>query len=310
MSNATSVSSEQISRAKKVEILDYLLAQEPENIVRSGKEYRLRDHDSLTISNGMWNWRSRGFGCKTATALNFLIEVRGYSFVDAVLRLSGDMTYLDSVSPNAKPPPTPKPFILPPENRTNNRVIAYLQSRGIAKPLIAACLERGDLYESAQYHNCVFIGRDIHGNARFASMRGTFGTFRCDVEGSDKRYGFVLPPAKPGSSIVAVFESAIDALSHQMLFPEFDGWRLSLDGTSLVALTHFLECHPEISDCIICTDNDKAGNLAAVKIAKLEKVSSTRSLPHVGKDWNKTLLALQRTWRSADSTRFGGVPCR
>lgn len=42
----------------------------------------LKSHDSLKLSNGKWMWHSRGIGGKTA--LDFLIKVRGFSFIEAV----------------------------------------------------------------------------------------------------------------------------------------------------------------------------------------------------------------------------------
>jgi hypothetical protein len=258
----------------------------------------LRDHDSFAISNGKWNWGSRGFGCRTATALNYLIEVRGFSFVDAVRELSGE----DRVSYNIKPDSSRiterKPFRLPTHNRDNKRVIAYLRSRGIDKPLILDCIERGILYESAIYHNCVFVGRDENGKARFAAMRGTTGKFRRDVEGSDKRYGFILPPNNPDCGIIALFESAIDTLSHIALYPEYDCWRLSLGGTALTAFTHFLKRHSEITTCLVCTDNDEAGRRVASDIEEHLDIQVIPSFPQAGKDYNKMLLSVQRTERT------------
>ena len=170
------------------------------------------------------------------------------------------------------------------------------------------CIERGSLYESAKYHNCIFVGRDEHGKARFAAMRGTTSGFKCDVDGSDKRFGFILPPdvAKPNHSInsrnVAVFEAPIDALSHKVMcdngyFPPFNGWRLTLGGTSLLALTRFLERHPEITSVTVCTDNDEAGEFAATKIADLSGLKVARSLPACDNDWNAALLAFQKAER-------------
>jgi hypothetical protein len=299
------VTREQIERAKEVQILDYILANEPHNIKRSGGEYRLRDHDSLTISNGRWNWRSRGVGCKTATALNFLIEVRGFTFVDAVRQLAGDSILSYHIEPQAKPPPKEKQFALPPRNKNNLRVISYLQSRGIAKPLILDCIERGIIYESSRYHNAVFVGLDENGNARYATMRGTLAEFRRDADGSDKRFGFCLPPQNAQSAAVAVFESPVDALSHQMLYPNFDGYRLSLGGTSLLALTHFLERHGEVTNCVICTDNDRAGEFAAAKIAELPGITTVRLHPRFGKDFNDTLQTVQKAGRMAMQIKSG-----
>ena len=41
-------------------------------------------------------------------------------------------------------------------------MIAYLQSRGIDKGLILDCIGRGDLYESAYRHDCIFKGKDAN----------------------------------------------------------------------------------------------------------------------------------------------------
>ena len=49
--------------------------------------YRTVDHDSLKISNGKWFWWSQGFG--GYSALDYLIKVRNYSFMEAVEILTG-----------------------------------------------------------------------------------------------------------------------------------------------------------------------------------------------------------------------------
>ena len=306
------VSREQIDRAKQVDILDYVLRYEPNNVKRVGNAHYLKDHDSLEISNGLWNWHSQGIGGKNV--VDYLIKVRGYSFVDAVRHLAGDGSGsratptkkpLPKISPAISPSVSSserKPFSLPSRNINNTRVIAYLQSRGIAKPLILDCIERGSLYESRIYHNCVFVGRDEYGKARFAAMRGTMANFKRDADGSDKRFGFFLPPNNSQTGAVMVFESPIDALSHQTLcfsgqIEPFDGYRLSLGGTALVALTWFLEQHMEVKSIVVCTDDDEAGNLAAAKISEFSGIEVTRLVPPIGNDWNDTLLAIQKAER-------------
>lgn len=301
------MSPEQIEAAKQVDILDYLQCHEPGNLKREGaNRYTLRDHDSLVISNGKWVWFSHGFGCETATALNYLIKVRGYDFVDAVQTLTGETAVPTRGKPDkTKAPPEKKPFILPPRNTDNRRVIAYLQSRGIDRDSIMDCIARGDLYESASYHNCVFTGKNEESKTRFACVRSTTGRFRRDVDGSDKRYGFLLPPKKSENGCaVAIFESAIDALSHQTMckrgYLDWDGWRLSLSGGSLLALTHFVEKHPEISHVSVCTDRDEAGQKLAEKIEALPakderfgRIAVEVSPPIAGNDYNDTLTMLQ-----------------
>lgn len=80
-------------------------------------------------------------------------------------------------------------------------------------------------------------------------MRGITGNLKKDVYGSDKEFSFCYPPQNPAPPC-GRFEAPIDALSHATL-QELEGWkwngyRLSLGGTSHVALTAFLERHPEI----------------------------------------------------------------
>ena len=43
------------------------------------------------------------------------------------------------------------------------------------------------------------MGSDPAGIARYAFLRGTYGQFKKDVDGSDKQYGFYLPAADRGS---------------------------------------------------------------------------------------------------------------
>jgi hypothetical protein len=41
------------------------------------------------------------------------------------------------------------------------------------------------------------------------------GDFKRDAVGSDKRFGFCLPPGSPGSKAVAVFESPLCEAQHK-----------------------------------------------------------------------------------------------
>ena len=309
------VSKEQIARAKEVNILDYVLRNEPDNFKKSGNRYIMREHDSFVISNGKWVWNSRGFGANTATALNYLIKYHGYSFVDAVRELAGDDLYHSTPGKPKYKPPTGtilkrQPFALPPRNNNNNRVIDYLISRGIDRESIDACIAAGILYESVKTHNCVFTGFNEEGKTRYAAFRSTSGQYRRDADNSDKRCCFLLQPLIPENCRkAACFESPIDALSHQSLYKaghlHFDGWRLALGGDSTVALEHFLLNHPDVSFCLVCTDNDKAGETSAARIMSMTKedkrffhVSVDRKAPVFGKDWNDTLVEFRRQERN------------
>ena len=80
--------SETIERARQVDLLTYLQTCEPQELVHvSGNVYCTKTHDSLRISNGKWCWFSRGIG--GYSALDYLIKVNGYSFMDAMETITG-----------------------------------------------------------------------------------------------------------------------------------------------------------------------------------------------------------------------------
>jgi hypothetical protein len=254
------VTKEQIEAAKKWDLLTYLQTYNPQELKRSGpREYCTRTHDSLKISNGKWCWNSRGVGGRTA--LDYLIKVRGLGFVEAVETLCGNRAPLPQERPAPKPP---KPFTLPAASRFPTAMLSYLQGRGIHPELLQACIQAGTLYESRNYQNCVFVGKDPTGRARFACLRGTRDGFKLDVAGSDKRFNFSLLASEPQCPRLAVAESPIDALSLATLVKRFGGdWRdshyLSLGGTAPRAMIQFLYDHPHITHLSLCLDNDKAG---------------------------------------------------
>ena len=144
------VTNEQIERAKQIDVLDYILKTEPQNIHRIGREYRLKDHPSLAVSPGKWYWHSRRIGGKTP--VGYLTDVRGYSFVDAVCAVLNERTVEHTTINKIESSPERKPFTLPLRNRDNKRVIAYLRSRGIDKDIILACIDRGVLFETKGFH--------------------------------------------------------------------------------------------------------------------------------------------------------------
>jgi len=85
---AGGVSPEEIEKARSVDLLSYLRACDPGELVHvSGSTYCTRSHDSLKISNGAWMWFSQGIG--GWSALDYLIKVRNYGFIEAVRAING-----------------------------------------------------------------------------------------------------------------------------------------------------------------------------------------------------------------------------
>ncbi len=297
------VTKEQIEKAKEWDLFSYLQNYEPHELKRCGpNEYCTRTHDSLKISNGKWCWHSRGVGGRTA--LDYLIEVRDMTFVEAVETLCGSRAPPPRERPTPKPP---KPFQLPEASRFPSAMLAYLQDRGVHPELLQACIQAGTLYESRKYQNCVFVGRDPSGRARFACLRGTRDNFKHDVEGSDKRYNFFLSAADLECPRLAVAESPIDALSLASLVKQFGGdWRdshyISLGGTAPRAMLQFLCDHPHITQVSLCLDNDKAGmeGMERLERAIREDPELSRRIKLIyhnpppaecGKDYNEFLCA-------------------
>ncbi len=299
-----SVTDAQIQKARETDLFAYLQSYEPGVLRRDGPNYRHREHDSLVYvtSKGYWYWNSRG---RSINALDYLIQIRGYGFADAVNRLAGnEIIHSTYHPPEGKANDTErKNFTLPYGKRCATAAVSYLQQRGISGKVIANCLHQGIFYETRYKGEpvCVFVGKDDDQKAKFACMRSITGNLKKDISGSDKRFSFCYPPNAPGSRQVAVFEAPIDALSHATL-QELQGWpwngyRLSLGGTSPVALLSFLERHPEIRKVTLHMDNDLAGVTNARKIqAMIQKDPRFRHIrihvkpPRQGKDYNEKLL--------------------
>jgi len=79
-----------LEQARQIDLLSYLRAYEPSNLVKvkgTTNVYCTAEHDSLKISKGKWYWWSRGFG--GYSALDYLMKVKEYGFVEAVETLTG-----------------------------------------------------------------------------------------------------------------------------------------------------------------------------------------------------------------------------
>ena len=76
-------SQEQIDRANQVNLEDFLRTQ-GETLTRSGKEYRWKCHDSLTVRGNKWFRHSQSKG---GYPVDFVMEFYGKSFPEAVRML-------------------------------------------------------------------------------------------------------------------------------------------------------------------------------------------------------------------------------
>lgn len=208
------VTEEEYQAAKQVRAYEYLQTYQPGRLkkTRTRNEWQLQDHDSFKINEitSKWHWKSRGIG--GMSALRFLMQVDGMGYTEAVKILCEQTPVYVS---RAEPAPRKKPFSLPFPNDSFYRVRRYLNQRGIRDEVLDYCVQLGILYESAPYHNAVFVGMDEQGEAKYAFLRGIYDSrgksFRMEQEGSNKQYSFCVPPLGK-SHRVAVYEACIDRI--------------------------------------------------------------------------------------------------
>ena len=194
---------------------------------------------------------------------------------------------------------------LPPKNKDNRRVWAYLvKTRGIDSDVVNAFIKSGRLYESADHHNCVFVTYDANGLPAYAFQRGTnpLKSFKKDVFGSDKLTGF--PILREGSARLLVFEAPIDMMSYLSLYPKDRSSMIALGCLSPRGLYHFLDQHREIRTVSLLLDNDEAAKKVIPKITEKLKTFDYEVEHHKlrdemkrvqVKDINEFLLAVRKT---------------
>jgi len=271
--------------------------------------YRCKQHPSLAVKNDRlsWYWHSKGIG--GFGSIDFLTKIEQMPFrqaVEVVMGIPCSAVHSTSTmgSQNATPSATSPPItlFLPEKAGIPLRLYDYLcVRRGISRHIVDSLLRDGKIYEDRR-GNVVFVAYDDKNKPRFACVRGTYDNkvFRMDCVGSDKRYGFSTEASAPSDRLY-VYESAIDLMSHGSLENAATGdtgaWRrhnrLSLAGTSDVALSFFLNQHNEVKELVFCLDNDEPGREASGVMAK--KYADMGYLTQIelpsAKDYNEDLAA-------------------
>lgn len=267
-----------LDELKKVDLVTYFRTIMPYELVKvSANEYTTKTHDSLRMSNGLWNWCSKGVGGRNA--IDYLMKTEQLEFNDAANLL---LKQLQNKVPTIEQQPTKpkeKHIIIPEKNTASDNVISYLKSRGIDEEIIKECIEKKLIYEEKHYHNAVFLGYDEFGNIKYAGCRSTNETiFKQDATGSDKSYSFRLE-SNTKTDTIYIFEGAIDALSYATFLKLYGmdykaKTLISLAGIYQpasdiskskipLAIQRYLDKHPETKNIFLCFDNDKAGRKAS-----------------------------------------------
>ncbi len=308
---------EQKAQARQTDIVS-LLESQGETVKRSGTEYEWKDgSQKVTIRGNLWFHQYDRVG---GDAIDFVRRFYNKSFPEAMEYLLGGCG-----GTLIKSPPIIKeikPFELPPKNDNMRRLYAYLvKYRGIDSTVLTAFVKAGMIYESADYHNAVFVGYDTDGIPRHAHKRGTgqSSTYKGNIDSCIPEYSF----HRFGTSkYLYLFEAPIDMLSfismqkandlQKVLVREEELKHTKMFGRELAAaacrwkkhsyaascsvsdrvLFQCLKDYSHIEKVYICFDSDEPGQTAASKINKKLFALGIQSeiLIPLHKDWNEDLF--------------------
>ena len=278
----------QREQARQTDLVAFL-RQCGEIVKPSGSEFQWNcGGQKITIRGNVWYNQYEQFG---GDAISFAQHFYDYSYPDAVKLMLAMNCGIAVPSYTSYPA---SPFKLPEANDNMRRAYGYLlRQRGIDKDVLDAFVYRKLIYESAKYHNVIFVGKDKDGKPRHAHKRGSGSqsTYKGNAPGSAPEFSFHWVGADDS---LYLFEAPIDLLS--FISMNKPGWR----GHSYAAscsvsdrvLWQMLGDFPCIKRVFICFDSDGAGQEAAKKIK--EKLTKERIecqiLVPAGKDWNEDLL--------------------
>ena len=277
---------EQKQTARQIDIAG-LLHSQGEKVKRSGSEYEWRDgSQKVTIRGNLWfhQYDSQG-----GDAIDFVRRYYNKSYPEAVEYLLGGYGGTLAVSPPIEK--ETKSFILPPKNDRQSRVYTYLiRRRKFDKDVLDVFVRKGMIYESADYHNAVFVGFDTDGVPRHAHKRGTGSqsSYKGNIGGSLPEYIFHWLGR---SERLCLFEAPIDMLSFISLHK--GKWQshsyAACCGVSDAGMWRMFKDNPNIDKVSLCLDNDEPGQEAAHRIRQklFEKGIQSEILVPIRKDWNE-----------------------
>lgn len=285
---------EQREQARRTDLANFLISQ-GEKVKKSGSEYEWFDgSQKVTIRGNLWYHQ---YEQKGGDAIDFVRRFYNKDYAKAVeMLLNNGGSQIITSPPIEK---EHKPFELPPRNDRMSRVFSYLLlTRGIDKDVLFEFVRNKMIYESADYHNVVFVGYDSSGKPRHAHKRGTvtYNSYKGNVAGSQPEYSFHFNGT---SDKIFLFEAPIDMLSFISMHK--DNWKSDSYAASCSVsdrvLFQCLKGNPNIKNVFLCFDNDEAGQTANKRIA--EKLNSmnikSEILIPIHKDWNEDILNGERT---------------
>lgn len=284
---------EQREQARRTDLANFLISQ-GEKVRKSGSEYEWLDgSQKVTIRGHLWYHQ---YEQKGGDAVGFVRRFYNKDYAEAVeMLLNGIGGQIITSPPIEK---EHKLFELPPRNDRMSRVFSYLLlTRGIDKDVLFEFVRNKMIYESADYHNVVFVGYDSSGKPRHTHKRGTVTSnpYKGNVAGSQSEYSFHFNGT---SDKIFLFEAPIDMLSYISMHKK--NWKEhSYAASCSVSDRVLFQClndNPNIKNVFLCFDNDEAGQTANKRIAdKLNKLNiQNEILIPTHKDWNEDLTLSEK----------------
>ncbi|MBF0234529.1 MAG: DUF3991 and TOPRIM domain-containing protein [Desulfamplus sp.] len=230
------------------------------------------------------NWsKNKGGG----GAIDLVCHLRGDDFKQAVMWLASNfepfsLPHVRYEIPSYRPRTS---LQLPPrdQNKTE-RIIHYLSThRRIPRKIVINLIQYGNLYADSR-SNAVFLLLGKEKRVVGAELRGTGSTqWRGMAPGSKKQSGCFYALGQSNSKMV-LCESAIDAISCLVLWPEYTAVSTSGANHNPAWLKNFLD---HGCDIYCGFDADKTGDMLADKMIRL--YPSVKRLRPPGHDWNQLL---------------------
>ncbi len=284
-------SKEQKERARQTDLVS-LLERQGEQLKKIGSEHEwAHGGGRITIRGNLWYDHYEHEG---GDAVDFVKKYFEKDYPQAIEFLTGER----GEEQIRRAPPIPKkekePFELPEKNGSMRRAYAYLLlTRGIDKEVLNAFIAKRMIYESAKYHNAVFVGYDKNGVAMHANMRSTSNgqkVFKGNAPNSVPEYSFHWTGK---SDKLFVFEAPIDMMSFISMNKQ--GWQqhsyAACCGVGDRVVFQMLKDNPNIKRVALCLDNDEPGREANKKIAAKLKGVAVEILTPTHKDWNQDLTS-------------------
>ena len=276
---------EQREQAMQTDLANFLVSR-GEKVRKSGSEYEWLDgSQKVTIRGHLWYHQ---YEQKGGDAVDFVRRFYNKDYAETVQMLLSN--YGGQIVNSQTAERERKPFILPARNDRMSRVFSYLLlTRGIDKDVLFEFVRNKMIYESADYHNVVFVGYDSSGKPRHAHKRGTVtsNSYKGNVAGSQPEFSFHWHGT---SNKIFLFEAPIDMLSYISMHKE--NWkRHSYAASCSVSDRVLFQClndNPNIKNVFLCFDNDEAGQTANKRIADKLNIQNEILVPTY-KDWNEDL---------------------